>query len=62
MCMSSPKAPAAPPPPPPPIPAAPLLPADNAEDVKDGVRKVGKKKLQIPLSGTEGGSGLGIPV
>ena len=59
MCMSGAKTPDPAPPPPPPVPPAPLLPATDEADEK-GSMKLGKKKLQIPLS-AGGGSGLGIP-
>lgn len=62
MCMNSPKAPDPPKAPPPPIPPAPLLPAESAEDTAASAKKLGKKKLQIPLNAGKSSSGLGIPV
>lgn len=65
MCIGG-STPSAVPPPPPPIPVVPpVLGAAGTEDSNATVNtlhnKIGKAKLQIPLSG-DGLSGLGIPV
>ena len=64
MCMGG--SPSAPPPPPPPAPeaAAPVMFGAKENDPNltgKSTQRLGKKKLQIPLTQAGGSTGLGIP-
>jgi len=62
--FSKPSIPSAPPPAPPapPVQEATLQTGDQQQTTQDIVKKtMGKKKLQVPLTGATGGAGLGIP-
>lgn len=62
MCGGSPKAPPPPPPPAPDAAAPVMIGAKDASNLTGNTaQKVGKKKLQIPLTQAGGSTGLGIP-